>query len=125
MRELVRLWCTDAGMVLDGTDDGSVIARAMARVRSVLPAEALVAGGEVISPVRTRGKTRRNLGCWELRLRAATLAEMSSFKERLAKDGWRVMPTGAQMNEVDDAHCLSIVVPEESRVGSLAACLVN
>ena len=63
VRELVKLWCTGEGMVLDGTDDGSVVARAMARVRAVLPAEALVAGGEVISPVRTRGKTRRNLGC--------------------------------------------------------------
>ena len=50
------------GVVLDGRDDATVLARAVARVRQVLPESALGSAVEFLSPTRARGKTRRNLG---------------------------------------------------------------
>ena len=35
------------------------------------------------------------------------------------------MPSAVQMATVDDANCVSIVVPVESRVGPLVSCLVQ
>ena len=90
-REQLRLWSVAGNLLLDEQDDATVMARAVASVRAALPAGALGAATDFLAPVRARGKSRRNLGFWDLQLCADDAVQLAAHKDALAGAGWHVL----------------------------------
>ena len=121
VRKGVKVFCTQADMVMRGTEDLVVMARVTTRVTAMLPKEALAPNG--IVPMRTRGKNQRNLGFFDVSLQAKDATLMTAAVGQLfspAQHCMQILPVEA----FPDGPAISIIVSEEHAVGELCEFLV-
>uniref|UniRef100_A0A7S0Q764 Uncharacterized protein n=1 Tax=Coccolithus braarudii TaxID=221442 RepID=A0A7S0Q764_9EUKA len=117
-----KLYNTKEEMVLTGEDDSKVWARAASRIKKLVPPAALAGKGTFITPMRARGKRNGNLGLWDLEIVAPDDATLTTFIGLITAGGeWRICKPWTKFNS---AGAISILVPDEERIGPLVYALV-
>ena len=98
-----------------------VLARLTRRIQALVPGDFLTDNG--IVPVRTRGKNPRNLGFLNVGLQGKDAADLQKGLDALLQFSAKFMQL-TPIEAFPDGPAISIVIPEEETVGSLAQHLV-
>ena len=120
-RKVLCLFNPKDDAVFTGVEDLVVLARLTRRIQDLVPSNYLTDNG--IVPLRTRGKSPRNLGFLNVGLQGKDAQELQKGMDALLQFSGQFLQL-TPIEAFPDGNAISIVIPEEETVGSLAQYLV-
>jgi len=122
VRKNLTIWTAKEGLVLTGKNDAVVIARAASAVREAIGNLLASAGSFVASRVRTKERTGKSLGLFDIKVVAENTGAFTAGLARLNAAGFFLLQSEEAFCE---DSCCTVLVPKAARISPLIASMVN